>query len=204
MNLSKSLMLALFFFSFSTSFGQISDDEITQLADVSCECVNKNDLEGKSSEDIQTILGLCILEGLGKYPTIFEKVNIEDERSMENMGERIGVAMLNRCPDIMLQLAAGEIEEGVQEEQDDLFLTGTIQGIEGEQFTFVTLKTDAGRTVKLLWLGYFDGADQLAEISNKPDIKPKVTISYTTIECYSHRQKEYIARKMITGIDFEK
>ncbi len=203
MNLIKSIFLILSLGCAAQSFAQtISDAEIQQLAVVACECVDTDNIQDTSMDDIEVILGLCIMEGLGKYPAIFEKISIEDEGAMEQLGERIGIAMLSSCPEVMMSIATADMDQDAKEEQDAV-LQGTIQNIEGDKFTFVTIKTEAGRTEKLLWLSYFDGADELVQMGEKA-LNQKVSFTYIQIECYSNVHKEYINRKMITGISFDK
>lgn len=202
MNLIKSVFLSIFLIASSISFGQsITDAEIQKLAVVACECVDADDMKESSKDNLEMVLGLCIMEGLGKYPEIFEKINIEDNGAMEKLGERIGVAMLSNCPDVMMAMAMSDIEEDTAESDD--ILQGTIQRIEGDQFTFIVIKTEAGRMEKLLWLSYFEGADELSEMGEKA-LNKKASFSYVQIECYSNSHKEYINRKMITGISFDK
>ena len=45
-----------------------AQDLMDKLADASCECISRQDVDNMSQEQLQIQLGICIMEAVGKYP----------------------------------------------------------------------------------------------------------------------------------------
>src|SRR6185436_8420471 len=103
------------------------------------------------------------------------------------------------CPNVIMELgqAAQKDEEEVQKE--DAFVEGVVVDILSEQFVTLQLKDQNGRSYNLLLLDYFDTASLLT--NNEIKKKDKVKVSYSEIELFDSKAKEFRYYKILTKIE---
>lgn len=181
-----------------------AQDLMDKLADASCECISRQDVDNMSQEQLQIQLGFCIMEAVGKYPEEFQKaygdLNPSDQAAMNKLGEQIGMKMAFKCPTVLMKVA--DVQTQVQSAPAALqVLTGTIKGIEGDEFATVTLADEQGRMHKLLWLRYFKGSERFISEPAKV-IGAKVQVKVESVEYYSPKAKDYYGRKEIREVEF--
>jgi len=76
-------------------------------------------------------------------------------------------------------------------------LEGKLMQIQEGDFTSIQVKLSNGRTEKLWWMEFFEGADTLG---SKELVSKKVSVRYIEKEVYNAAIKDYIIIKVITGI----
>ncbi|NOS91922.1 MAG: hypothetical protein HOP30_08365 [Cyclobacteriaceae bacterium] len=188
----KFIISVAFIFSFLFSSAQ---DVFDKMAQETCDCINKNDLSKLTKDEIETKLGLCMIEIAGnqKYD-----IDVSDAEAGRKLGEKVGAKMATVCPKVFVYL----LDDERKPTEPTKKVEGTIKKmIEGE-FTYLLIKDSNGREVKLIWLRYFKGSEELLEKSGKLEGK-KVTVSFEEIECYSPQAKSYLVLKEIRELVFE-
>jgi len=182
-----------------------AQDLLDKLADTSCDCISKKDTDSMSSEDLQMQMGFCIMEAVGKYPEEFQKAygNLDpsNQAAMTKLGEDIGMRMAAKCPSVLMKIATVETQTTVKTTTQSS-ITGTLKAVEGDEISLLIVEEASGRRHKLLWLGYFKGADRLTETPEKA-VGRKVTVTYQEIECYSAKAKDYINCKEVKGVEYQ-
>lgn len=196
------LLVAIFSFSATTLSAQ---DLLDKLAEASCSCISQKSSDNLSSDELQIQMGFCIMEAVGKYPEDFQKqygnLDFTDQQAMTKLGEDIGMRMAFKCPDVLMKMAAVETETTVTTTTVSN-ISGTLRAIEGDDFSQLVVEDESGRKHKLLWLGYFNGSEQLIEDQSRA-IGRRVNVSYETVECYSPKANDYINCKEIKALSFE-
>ena len=177
-----------------------TDEQLDKIAQVTCDCVEKKDISSMDQETMTMELGFCMIGYFGSDIGAMEDMGLKmtDQASMQAFGEKVGLKMVNKCPNIMMKLGMMSMEEQTTEETVMVStITGKITGFEGDDLSYVLLEADGGRKIKLLWLDYFDGADML-----KNSIGKTATFEYESFEFYSVKMEDYIARKVIVGVKY--
>ncbi|MEQ8707241.1 MAG: hypothetical protein RIC19_25135 [Phaeodactylibacter sp.] len=184
----------------------LDDILLDVLADDACYCISKKDIDNMSVDDLQMQLSICLMEAVGDNQAAFEKqygeLNPSDQSAMTKLGEQIGMKMAFKCPNVIMKLAGQQPPQSMNAAptaKSAGAVSGTFEGVSGDDIATITIKEANGRSQKLLWMGYFKGSDQLIE--NPGSLKgKKVMVEYETIEVYSPQAKEYFDRKKVTGL----
>ncbi|MFY7671561.1 hypothetical protein ACOSP6_10805 [Tenacibaculum sp. MEBiC06402] len=204
--MSKKIILLLISL---LSFGNIISQEsaLDKMSMDICNYFSKNQKEfkGMSTSDLTAKLGVQMVQTYLKYKDELAKEGIEYDLTKgraegEKLGAKVGMSMVKFCPDVLLAIAGDEDFED-EDEVAELYLEGTLKKISGDDLYMVELKDSDGKTQKFVWLTNFEGSDKLIELDK--DVKGvKVGVSYTNLEYFSPKLKEYIVRKKITRLEF--
>jgi hypothetical protein len=186
---------------FAQSSEEAKENLLNTIGIETCECVNKKnlDLSAADSNKIQLEFGLCILESYSNHKSesdILLNVSLNDESSLEKLGEQVAIKMMTNCPDQIMALANG-FEEDTQS-NNDFVVTGKIMNIEKNQFNIIEFKDNANRVHKLLWLEYFEGEHFLH--SNNDFKNLDLEVSYYESEMFDPVIMEYRNFKVITKL----
>jgi hypothetical protein len=200
--------LFLFFLALALSAPLAAQDLMDKLADATCACINKKDVDNMDSEMLQMQLGFCIMEAVSKHNDEFQKaygqMDPTDAAAMSSLGEQIGMKMAFKCPAVLMKVAAIETQVEVRPAAPAATeaLSGTVKAIEDEGgFGQITVLDESGRTHKLLWLRYFKGDTRFINEPGKV-VNAKVRVKYENVEVYSPKAKEYFNRKEIREVEF--
>lgn len=192
-----------------------AQDYMRKIADETCDCVEKKKLINKSNNsEIETEFGICMIAGYNKYSDLVpkkEKLNFSDEKQMEKFGEKLALEMLNSCPKFIMKLGANSLEEenlekeesnGAQVdevvEEEYLKVTGSFLGMKKENYYFLNLKEESGKTHKLALLDSFDNAYLITD--NILKTTDKVEVLYYEVDLYDVTSNSFIKTKIITDI----
>ncbi|WP_154656964.1 hypothetical protein [Hugenholtzia roseola] len=212
-SLSRLFFLAFALLFSSAAFAQEDDfgtkEEKDKIAQEVCDCMTSSGIELKpeNSDKVKMQLGLCILQSLGQRPDMLEKISAEDseekQATMESFGEKIGVLMVTKCPQVFMafqdEMQDGQSDAGISASKS---LRGTIQSIdEGEFVTLVVKEEGSGRTHRLLWLEFFENASQVQEEYKKLKGK-KIEVLFEERELYQVKLKDYTNFKIIKKLRF--
>lgn len=169
-----------------------------KLATSTCECITP-----KEVTDIN--LGICIFEAINKLTEKERKtvnVDIDDKMaSIEKIAESVGLEMAVICPEVFVKIAKeSDTEETFVAEEDelDLFYTGTFESIATVEFNTIHLLDDKNVMQEFIWLFSFDG-DNLF-IKNKIVKGDKLEIHYRQQEFFDPKQSKYRIYNEITSI----
>lgn len=204
----RSIYLIILLFIGTTAFSQKVED---QLVEEMCECVT--DMENPEAWELE--LGLCMMTSINGREKAIKKemgIDVSNFENFEAFGEKIGVKLAIHCPEF-IKLMAEVMEEDEEftekviektNQRSDMVeapvvasksIDGTLNSTDHSEFSVLNVTSDNGRKLKLYWMGYFEGSDELPKFKNKD-----VTISYKDMEVYSHEMKDYKMIKVITKI----
>jgi hypothetical protein len=180
----------LFFYVFSSA-----QDAFDKMAQETCACINKLDLPKLTKDEVETKLGLCMMEAASnqKYD-----IDITDPEAGRKFGEKVGAKMATICPKVFIYL----LDEDRTPAEPAKKIEGTIKKIVEGEFNYLLVKDSNGREVKFIWLRYFKGSEELLENVSKLEGK-RVTIAFEEVECYSPQAKSYLVMKEIRELVFE-
>lgn len=193
-----TLTLLLLAFSFTLNAQDEKDQLLSTLADETCQCFEKKsaDLKDADESQIELEFGVCLMESYGKHKKEADKllnISFDDDKSLENLGVEIGIKMATLCPNTLMFFAGNYTDD---EETIFTQVTGEFIKIDTKQFNTIYIKDGNGRTLKLLWFGYFEGQDLFL---NTKKLDGKIlSIEYEEMEIYDPNIEEYRDYKVIT------
>lgn len=201
-NIRKLFFIALFLCT-PVLFAQ---DVYDVIGKETCTCLEAKQLDYTklNKKDMQTQVGLCMIQSYSAHSSEFkpeDKVSFDDEAGMRNLGEKVAMKMLADCPAIILEMGRRSVDEDDTSEvvKESLFIEGEVTEIKTEQFLSLQVKDKNGRNFTFLLLDYFENASILTnnEINKKDNIK----ISYSEIELFDPKSKEFRYFKIITDLE---
>ncbi|MBX2915083.1 MAG: hypothetical protein KF856_07405 [Cyclobacteriaceae bacterium] len=174
-----------------------TQEDFKGIAEETCACIQKKDLSTATKKSIEVALGLCMFEVIQARNI---EVDLNDGDAMRKFGEKVGMQMAPICPDIFSKLMddAAQPKTAIATET----VGGVIKSIEEKEFLFITLKDEAGREVRLVWLRHVEGADSYLS-DYKKLIGKKVILSYQNFELFNAKAKGYFSYKMLTALKLE-
>jgi hypothetical protein len=197
----KKILLVLFFISGIT----FSQDYYKKIGKESCDCINKEniDLEKATKEEIETKFGLCILASYTKFSDLIpekDKLDLDDDKSLEKLGIKIAMEMMTDCPKIVLAMAKLEdgAESGAEEIEEDPTIQGTFLNTKIDGFLYVNVKESTGKMNQLALINNFDNSYLIIDKVLKPN--QKVEVSYFDGELYDVKTNKFINVKVISNI----
>lgn len=193
------------------SFNAQSQDILESVTKEVCNCVEakKDKLDTSNPQNLKMQLGLCILGSYSKHTAEIDKKYgkiMDDEAAMEKFGEDIGMKMVTVCPETLMSFAGAITDDetadstAVEEvKQEDLFIEGEIVAFKATDFVTIQVKDKNARVHNMLMLDYFETASLYT--NNQIKVKDKIKVSYTEIELYDPKQKEFRYFKVITALE---
>ncbi|QOG04625.1 hypothetical protein [Flavobacterium sp. MDT1-60] len=196
--MKKNIFLLIVLFSSIVTYSQ---DVLNIIAKETCECLDAKKLKSDNftGDELKAAVGVCMIKSYSDHMSEFkadEKVKFTDKDGMTKLGETVGVKMLEICPSMILELGKGS-KDDVKEE--DAFVIGEVIDIKSEQFMTLQMKDQNGRNYSLLLLDYFDTASLLT--NNEIKKKDKLKVSYTEIELFDIKVKEFRYFKILTKLE---
>lgn len=195
-------LLALFFLSISFSvFSQ--QDYVDIIARETCECVNakKIDLTKASEVEVQAALGVCMITSYSTYKDKMnpeDKVEFGDSGGMEKLGEKVGLKMLNHCPELIMKLGSA-LDEEKNSAVPNLIIEGEFVSVKQGDFVALVVKDNSGRIHNLLLLNHFQNAEWIT--NNELKKNQKISVTYNDHEFYDPKSKDYKHFKVLYGIN---
>jgi len=178
-----------------------AQDVMEIMAKETCECITAKGLDYKnvSSENLQMEFGICAMNIYGKHKEAYDKISpfdIGDTESMRKFGESLAMKMLSTCPEIIMGLAN---DTPSLEPATSPTIEGNITEFVTEQFVTIKVKDKNQRLHTFIILDYFDTASLYTDgIIKKKD---NVIVSYSEIELYDAKAKEFRYYKVISGLE---
>ena len=197
----KKILSLLIFLISTISYSQ---DIYDLLAKETCECLSakKLDLTNLPPNGLQTEFVACFFKSYAAHNSEvdkLEKLDLTDEEKMSKFGERIAIKMVNHCPDIILALGTAYNEEqGAGAQEELLTMEGEVVEIKTEQFVTIQVKDKNARIHNFILLNYFETASMFTD--NQIAKKNKITVSYSEIELFDPKVKEFRYFKVIAGL----
>jgi hypothetical protein len=182
-----------------------SQDIFDVIGKETCECLNakKIDYFKMNKKEMQTQVGVCMIQSYSSHLSEFkpeDKISFDDEKGMQNLGEKVAMKMMVSCPEIIMEMGKRSIDEddSTEEVKDIAFIEGEVTEIKTEQFITLQVKDKNGRNFSFLLLDYFETASLLT--NNEINKKDSIKVSYTEIELFDPKNKEFRYFKVITDL----
>ena len=171
-----------------------------------CDCLEKANITESSSEmQMQQAFMNCIISSA---PDLFEKITSSGDDYM-TAGQEIATKLVmemmkNGCPaftKIAGAMANGggfEMTMPAQVQTEKVESTdGTVIKVEERDFTYITLKTAAGRELNFIYYSYVPGSDEWIKDPTTKLKNKNVTLSYVESEVYQPKFKQFMNVKQI-------
>ncbi|RZJ72797.1 hypothetical protein [Flavobacterium sp.] len=177
-----------------------AQDVYQKTATETCNCVN--DLKKSGATQItDTQLGICMIKAYTNHKSEFPKdkqFSLDDQSGgFETLGAEIGLKMMDFCPDVLMALVEEDDSSGAAAATTHS-LTGKVLEVKTEQFVTISVKDDNGRAHTMILLNYFASATMFTE--GKVKKGDKITVTYSEVELYDPKMKEFRYYKVIAGL----
>ncbi|WP_375562131.1 hypothetical protein ACE193_06160 [Bernardetia sp. OM2101] len=206
--MKKIIFLFFFLVGFSSiafSQNKKADAVKDKMAQEICDCITTSDVDLDDEEDLKLKLGMCMMQSISSNQKQLSKVgiNIKGEDDMSAFAEDLGLNMATKCPAVFMGFAKKEMEEErKKEEVVSQALTGTISSVEEGSFVTIIIKDEEGRSHNILWLEFFENADEVKE--NYSKLKGmSVSVEYYEKEYYNPKIEDYVKVKVLRSVEFE-
>lgn len=198
--------IALFFsvssavFAQSTSKSPFEDSLVKEF----CDAFTKSSAK-INKDNFTTEVGFMILPLFTKYKDDMQRewnLDISDEKQLEEASEKIGKLGALGCPAFMEYIKNNLAD--LQNDMDETVKTynGNFLRVEGAPFAYLVVQNKAGKSEKIYWMEFFEGADRLS--GNKASLASKpVTIQYKEMDVYDAVAKEYRMIKVAVKLEFK-
>ena len=180
-----------------------AQDVMEIMAKESCECITskKIDTNALSSEKLELEFGLCVVKSYSAHKEAYDKISkadITDEDSMRKLGKDIALKMFSICPDVLMALAKDDPDEA-ESQAESPKIEGQIAEFVTDQFVTIKVKDKNQRIHNFILLDYFDTASLYTDgLIRKKD---KIVVSYSEVELFDPKTKEFRYYKVITGLE---
>jgi len=198
----KKFILVAFFVSHLTFGQKLSKDElVTKLSEETCSCMSTQEIK---KDNLDMVLGLCMLKGVNKHQADvdkhFGKDIITNKPVLEKLGEEIGMKLALNCPSF-LQLVMDSDEnffEDEESEEVDQQITGVFKKSYSNNFLTVEIVESTGRKHEFILLHDFDTAYLITD--NVLKSNDEVVITYYVLDLYDVNSKRFMNYKIISDI----
>ncbi len=205
-------ILAICMFLNIKTKAQSGDTSMQKSAVAVCDCLSKSKIDNSSTpEKLQQVFLGCIFSSA---PDLVSKIisnGQDNQAAAEQIATNLAMEMVkNGCPAFqkiataMMGSSGGtdsiqmEMPMSVPSKIESVQNTdGVITNIEEKDFTYITLKTNAGRELTFIYYEYVPGSDNwikdaAAKLKNK-----NVSLSYIETEVYQPKFKQFMNVKEI-------
>jgi hypothetical protein len=195
---------------------------IDKVANAACDCINNAELdESMTQQDAEVFLGQCMAPSIMEnMDALMKEMKLKEfnQETGYQIGIEVGKKLGAMCPKfielsvIMARNANSEdepteeyddsgeqVEEEYSEEDAEIgIITGRYVREEGGAQRYIVINVD-GVEEKLLWLYWFDGADDLLADSSFY-LNREVYIEYVTFEMFDGISRTYIPVKVLVSL----
>jgi hypothetical protein len=194
--------LLFLFFVFTAAPFVVAQDLLEKMAADACACLERKNFAELPEEKLVMEAGLCILEFYGEHQQDVNEYFGIDEFNGETgrmIGQRLGLKMVNVCPDLVIRLGESQSPKGRSENNSTYSIEGKVTKIEEGDFISYHIKDDGGKSYKVLWYKNFSGSDEWVGDPKKL-VGKRARITVRDIECYIPKAKGYFSIKEIQEI----
>ena len=185
-----------------------TEEQTEYIAESTCKCLTaKKNLNKLSMDEIQIEMGLCMFTAINDAGM---DVDMSKPKTLEKIGEKIGVKLAVTCPkftetlmllmkeepDRMQDLIEDHYEDDLEQEEFNLECTGVLSAIDKGQFATLKVLSTNEKSETFYWLEYFEGSNLLLDESTTITGK-KVKIDYIEKEFFIPKYNEYFKVKVI-------
>ena len=195
---------------------------IDKVANAACDCINNSELdESMTQQDAELFLGQCMAPSIMEnMDALMKEMKLKEfnQETGYQIGIEVGKKLGAMCPKfielsvIMARNANSEdetteeyddsgeqVEEEYSEEDAEIgIITGRYVREEGGAQRYIVINVD-GVEEKLLWLYWFDGADDLLADPSFY-LNREVYIEYVTFEMFDGISRSYVPVKVLVSL----
>jgi len=217
----KKVILTLFIAAHAFAMNA-QKSAIDKVANAACECINNSELdESMTQQDAELFLGQCMAPSIMEnMEALMKELKLTEfnQESGYQIGIEVGKKLGAMCPKfielsiIMARNANQEVpvEEEYDESESDSVVEseyeddeiGVIQGRfvreEGGSQRYIVINID-GVEEKLLWLYWFDGADDLLADPSFY-LNREVYVEYVSFEMFDGISRSYVPVKVLVSL----
>ncbi len=168
-----------------------------------CDYLNAHSPEKiKSQKDAELLFAQGFLETC--MPLVDRLLAKEGLKTFDNesgvlIGKKVGLRLAVSCPtymEIMRPAINDELQKNDNEETGSL--QGTVVQILQDGYTFLKIKTSDGTIKRMVWLIYFNEAENL---NNNPQklLNKKVELKWKALKLYYFKSNSFATEKIITA-----
>lgn len=207
----KKLFFSLIALSVLLTANAQSGNEDTSMhatAVAVCDCLSKANITDKTTtEQMQQIFISCIFSsapdlitkiasGGGDYTTAGQEIAMQLGMEMMKINcpaftKIAGAMAMNNGGDFQLTMPAQVQTEKVESTD------GTVTKVEERDFTYITIKTTAGRELTFIYYTYVPGSDEWIKDATAKLKNKNVSLSYVNTEVYQPKFKQFMNVKEI-------
>lgn len=189
---------------------QTGDTSLHKSAIAVCDCLSKSKIDNNSTpQQMQQIFLGCIFSAA---PDLVSKIisnGQDNQQAAEEIATNLALEMMKSgCP-AFTKIATAMMGSGNDTMQMEMPMTmppqteaqqhidGLVTKVEEKDFTYITVKTTAGRELNFIYYSYVPGSDDwIKDAVNKLKNK-NVSVSYTESEVYQPKFKQFMNVKEI-------
>ncbi len=182
------------------------DTSIHATAIAVCDCLDKSHLSDSSStQQLQQAFLSCLTSSPGFIAKVMSGGDME---AAQEIATQLGMEMMKiNCPSflkIASAMAANGDADGFNlsmpaqvETQTAESVDGTVINVEEKDFTYITVKTTAGRELNFIYYNYVPGSDEWIKDPATKLKNKNVSLSYIEAEVYQPKFKQFMNVKQI-------
>jgi len=219
----KKIILTLFIAAHAFAMNA-QKSAIEKVANAACDCINNTELdESMTQEDTELLLGQCMAPSIMEnMDALMKEMNLKEfnRETGHLIGLEVGKKLAATCPKfielslIIARNANNDVpeEEAYDESESDVEIEseygeedaeiGVIQGRfvreEGGAQRYIVINVD-GLEEKLLWLYWFDGADDLLADPSFY-LNREVYVEYVSFEMFDGISRSYVPVKVLVSL----
>ena len=219
----KKIILTLFIAAHAFAMNA-QKSAIEKVANAACDCINNTELdESMTQEDTELLLGQCMAPSIMEnMEALMKEMNLKEfnRETGHLIGLEVGKKLAATCPKfielslIIARNANNDVpeEEAYDESESDVEIEseygeedaeiGVIQGRfvreEGGAQRYIVINVD-GLEEKLLWLYWFDGADDLLADPSFY-LNREVYVEYVSFEMFDGISRSYVPVKVLVSL----
>ncbi|MFD2890611.1 hypothetical protein ACFS5J_01100 [Flavobacterium chuncheonense] len=178
------------------------------IAKETCSCISERNinLENEDENQLTMELGLCMIQSYKNHIDEFslaERLDMSNSTQMRAFGEKIGLKMVNHCPDFVLALGRKKLNETDVEDADyeDEYaaIEGKVKSISFSNNLVLKIVEPSGKVNEFIVLNDFDNSFLLTDkVLKNNDI---VKVSYYEIALYDVKLNKFIVQKIISDLN---
>ena len=200
------LLLAVVLINIKT-IAQTGDTSLHKSAVAVCDCLSKSKIDNNSTpQQLQQIFLQCILTSAPDLVTKMMSNGQDNMQAAEETATNLALEMMKTgCPAFTKIATAmmGSAGDDTMEMEMPMAMSsgnsastqsvdGTVTKVEERDFTYITVKTTAGRELTFMYYEYVPGSDDwIKDAVNKLKNK-SVSLSYVETEVYQPKFKQFM------------
>ncbi len=171
------------------------DSILTLVSKDACSEIEKIDPKDLKKDELSMQIGLAMISPIAKFQSDLEKIygTNDMEELMDVAAEDIAMQLVVVCPTFLKLFTDNpSLIEGKDSKTEVFTVKGTLQKINKAEFTSFEIKDEKGKTHKIWWMEFFEGANEI----NANALKKSFEVSYTEKEIYNAATDSYIKIKI--------